>query len=131
MELHLKIIGWILIALALMHLAFPKYFEWDKELPALSLINSQMMVIHTFFVALFVLLNGMLCITSAHDLVATALGKKISLGLALFWGARLVVQFFGFSSELWKGKKMETAIHVFFAFLWVYLFGVFFMAFYR
>ena len=49
MEIHLKIIGTLLIALALIHLVFPKYFNWKTELQSLSLINRQMMSIHTFF----------------------------------------------------------------------------------
>jgi hypothetical protein len=49
MEIHFKIIGVLLIALALAHIVFPKYFNWDKELKSLSLINRQMMTVHTFF----------------------------------------------------------------------------------
>jgi hypothetical protein len=41
MEIHFKIIGVLLIALALVHIVFPKYFNWDKELKSLSLINRQ------------------------------------------------------------------------------------------
>tara|TARA_R110000737_G_scaffold217581_1_gene233983 strand:- start:720 stop:905 length:186 start_codon:yes stop_codon:yes gene_type:complete len=48
MEVHLKIIGVLLMALALVHIIFPKYFNWKEELKSLSLINKQMMTIHTF-----------------------------------------------------------------------------------
>ncbi len=72
--LHLKIIGILLILLGLMHLAFPKYFRWKQELGSLSLINRQMMVIHTFFVALVVFLMGLLCLLNPDDLENTALG---------------------------------------------------------
>ena len=123
---HLKIIGILLIGLAVGHTAFPKYFNWNKELKSLSLINQQMMKVHTFFIALVVLLMGLLCITSATELIETNLGKRISLGLSLFWGIRLLFQFFGYSSELWKGKKLETIIHILFSFLWTYLTFIFF-----
>ena len=56
MEIHYKIIGIILIALAFSHVIFPKYFKWEKELKSLSLINQQIMKVHTFFIALVVLL---------------------------------------------------------------------------
>jgi hypothetical protein len=121
MEIHLKIIGVILMGLALVHAVFPKYFNWDKELKSLSLINRQMMNIHTFFIALTVFLMGLLCFTSSTEIVETNLGKKISLGLGLFWSVRLVIQFFGYSSELWKGKKFETFVHIIFSLLWIYL----------
>lgn len=121
MEIHLKIIGCLLIGLALIHIAFPKYFNWGKELKSLSIINRQMMAVHTFFIGLTVLLMGLLCLTSSSELIETNLGKKISCGLGVFWTIRLFIQFFGYSSNLWKGKKFETLMHIIFSLLWTYL----------
>lgn len=128
MEIHFKIIGILLIILALIHFSFPKQFNWDKELKSLSLINQQMMTIHTFFIALTIALMGVLCLTSASELIETNLGKKITLGLGLFWVIRLFIQFFGYSSKLWKRKTFETLIHVLFSLLWIYLSIVFLTA---
>ena len=125
MEMHYKIIGVLLIALSFVHIIFPKYFKWKDELKSLSLINKQMMTIHTFFIALVVFLMGLLCLTSSSDLVETNLGKTISLGLGIFWMIRLFIQFFGYSSDLWKGKVFETSVHIVFALLWIYLSVVF------
>lgn len=125
MELHLKVIGVMLVVLALVHVIFPRYFDWKVQLSGLSLINRQLMYVHTFFIGLVVLLMGVLCFTSATEIIETPLGRKIALGLAIFWMARLITQFFGYSSELWKGKPFETTVHVLFTFLWVYLSGVF------
>lgn len=130
LEFQLKLIGGILSILAFAHIAFPKYFLWKKELQHLSLINRQMMQVHTLFIAITVLFMGLLCITSSHELVTTVLGKRISLGLTIFWGIRLGVQFFGYSVDLWKGKTFETTIHVIFSILWGYFTAVFFMAWY-
>jgi len=127
MELHLKIIGVLMIVLSLVHIIFPVYFEWKKELHAVSLMNRQMMYVHTFFIALTVLLMGLLCLTSANELTGTALGKKIITGFSIFWLIRLLIQFFGYSSKLWKGKKFETAIHILFSLLWFYFTAVLFM----
>ena len=121
MELQLKIIGWLLMTLACIHLAFPKYFNWTEELPKLSLINRQMMYFHTFFIALSVFLMGIFCLTSSRELVETLLGRRIALGFGIFWAARLLVQFFGYSTKLWKGKIFETTIHSLFSALWFYL----------
>ncbi|MFD2918571.1 hypothetical protein ACFS6H_02545 [Terrimonas rubra] len=127
MEIHYKIIGPLLMLLACIHLVFPGYFKWKEELSSLSLVNKQMMVIHTFFIALMLFLMGLLCFTSSFDLVHTRLGKTIALGLGIFWAIRLYIQFFGYSSKLWKGKKFETAMHILFSILWVYLSTVFFI----
>lgn len=121
MEVHFKIIGALLMALALVHVIFPKYFNWKEELKPLSLINRQMMTVHTFFIALMVFLMGLLCLTSASELITTKLGKRISLGLGVFWFIRLLIQFFGYSTALWKGKKFETAMHILFSLFWAYL----------
>jgi C4-dicarboxylate transporter len=125
MEIHLKIIGCLLIVLASIHIFFPKYFNWKEELKPLSLINKQMMTVHTFFIAFVVLLIGLLCLTSETDLTQTKLGKTVSLGLGIFWATRLIFQLFVYSPKLWKGKKFETTIHVIFTILWSYLTSIF------
>lgn len=130
MQTHILIIGTLLILLALVHLIFPKYFNWKIELQSLSLINRQMMIIHTLFIAITVFLMGILCLTSSTEIIETNLGKKISLGLGIFWTVRLVIQFIGYSSDLWRGKKIETAIHIVFSVIWTYFSAVFLIIYY-
>lgn len=125
MELHLKIIGGLLVVLAFIHAIFPKYFRWSEEMAAVSLINRQMMYIHTFFIAVVLLLMGVLCLTSATEISTTGLGKKIALGIGIFWLLRLIIQFFGYSAALWKGKTFETSVHVLSSLFWTYLTVVF------
>jgi Mn2+/Fe2+ NRAMP family transporter len=69
---------------------------------------------------------GALCLTSSKEIIATGLGNKLCLGFAIFWTMRLFIQFFGYSSELWKGKRFERAIHILFSFIWLYFSVVFF-----
>ena len=128
MEIHFKIIGILLIALALVHIGFPRYFKWKVELSSLSIMNRQMMYVHSFFIAFAVFLMGLLCLTSANELVSTVLGKRISLGLGIFWSMRLIAQFIVYSSKLWKGKTFETTIHILFSLFWAYLSTLFILA---
>ena len=125
MEKHFKIIGVVLMALALIHIIFPKYFNWEEELKSLSLMNKQMMTVHTFFIALTVFLMGLLCLISTNELIETKLGKTICLGFGIFWTIRLFIQFFIYSPKLWRGKTFETIVHIVFSFLWFYLSFVF------
>jgi hypothetical protein len=125
MELHLIIVGILLIVLALIHLLIPKYFNWPAELSSLSLGSRQIMYVHTFFVAFMVLLMGILCLCAPQELSETVLGRILVLGLFIFWFTRLIFQFFVYSPQLWKGKKFETAIHIIFSMLWLYISGVF------
>ncbi len=125
METHLRVIGALLAPLALLHAGFPRYFNWATEFQPLSLINRQMMYVHTLFIALLVLLMGLLCLSCAPELVHTHLGRVVCLGMGVFWLLRLLVQFVGYSSELWRGKRFETTVHVLFSALWAYLSVVF------
>jgi hypothetical protein len=128
MELHLKIVGSLLIALALMHLGIPRYFKWKEEVAPLSAITRQILYVHTFFVGFVVLLMGILCLRYAHELVYEPFGRIITLGLAIFWLTRLFFQFFVYSPEVWRGKAFETAMHGVFSVLWFYFGGVFFFS---
>jgi hypothetical protein len=127
MEIQLKVIGVVLVLLSLIHIIFPRYFDWAKEFDSLSLVNRQMIYVHTFFIALVVFLMGLLCIIAPVELMTTRLGKIISCGLTIFWAIRLFVQFFGYSPLLWKGKKFETIVHIVFSLLWTYFTTIFFI----
>ncbi|MGB6221714.1 hypothetical protein [Haloferula sp.] len=125
MELQLEIAGILLIGLALLHAGFPRYFNWREALRGLDDLHREVFKVHTFFVALMVLLMGILCLTSASELSSTPLGRKIAWGLFSFWFARLIIQFCGYSSKLWRGKPFETSMHLLFSLLWAYLSAVF------
>jgi hypothetical protein len=131
MERHVLFAGILLILLSLIHFIFPRYFHWKRELHSLSLINRQLMYIHAFFIALIVFLMGILCLTSSQELIQSSFGKKISLGLSFFWACRLAIQFFGYSSKTWRGKKFETTIHILFTGFWIYLSTLFFLIYSR
>jgi hypothetical protein len=131
MEFHLKITGVILILLAFVHIIFPKYFNWKNDLKSVSLINKEMVYVHTFFIAATVLLMGILCICCTADLINTRLGKQISFGLFIFWGLRLACQIFIYSASHWKTKIFETVIHILFLLLWAYFALVFYIIFSR
>ena len=107
MELHLKIVGSLLIALSLMHIIIPKYFNWEQEVKSLSLITRQILYVHTFFIAFIVLLMGLLCLNYSNDLVYNSFGRVISLGLFGFWLTRLIFQFLVYSPKLWRGKRVR------------------------
>ncbi len=129
MELHLKIIGSCLIGLGLVHAIFPRQFNWKQELSSLSIVNREMMYVHTFFIAITLILVGLLCLTSATDIMGTTFGKRVSLGLGIFFSLRLLFQFFGYSSKTWKGKTFETIVHILFSIFWTYLSAIFILIF--
>ncbi|HET7179906.1 MAG TPA: hypothetical protein VFI14_09280 [Chryseosolibacter sp.] len=125
MEIHIKITGWLLIALSLMHIVIPKYFKWEQELTSLSLVTKRILYVHTFFIAFVVLLMGLLCLNYSQELVHDPFGRVISLGLFGFWLTRSIFQFFVYSPKVWRGKRFETVMHIMFSVLWLYFTGVF------
>jgi hypothetical protein len=127
MELHLKFIGIALACLAWVHLIFPSYFNWKEDLAPLTLVNKQLMYVHTFFIALAVFLMGIFCFLFSDDILNTILGHRISAGFAIFWGFRLFFQFFVYSPKLWRGKIFETVVHIVFSLFWAYLTAIFFI----
>ena len=120
-SLHLKIVGLSLMLLALFHVVLPKRFDWQKELALLSLFNRQVMYVHTFFIALVVLMFGALTFFFTAELLAkNSLAQVILAGFAGFWAIRLFVQLFVYDAALWRGKRFETIAHILFTIYWVY-----------
>jgi hypothetical protein len=126
----LRIGGIFLLGLFVLNFFVPKRFNWAEELPRLSLLNRRIMQVHAIFIALLLLMMGLLLITMPRALIAPEpLARAVTGGLAVFWGLRLWMQWFLYDAELWRGKKFETATHVAFSGLWIFLTATLFAAF--
>jgi hypothetical protein len=122
----LRIGGTILLLLALAHFSFAERFHWAEELPRLSLINRQIFLVHTFFIAMVVTMMGILSLVFPELLVdRSPLARLVLAGLAIFWGTRLVFQWFVYDRALWRGDRFNTAIHFLFTTFWTYLTSVY------
>lgn len=130
LEWLLRAAGVSLIGLSLLHFAFPRRFRWREELAAISLLNREIFYVHTFFVCLTVAGMGLLCALAPGALTErTTLGVWVSAGGALFWAARLYIQFFVYSASHWRGRHFERNVHVAFSLLWTFYTGVFALCF--
>jgi len=91
-----------------------------------------MVYVHCGFIGLMVLMQGILALFFTRQLVdSSALAKPVLAGIALFWLARLFVQLFVYSPELWRGNRFNTVVHLLFSMLWIYLAIVFAWGFVR
>jgi hypothetical protein len=123
---NLRLAGILLIALGLLHFVFPRRFNWKEELARLSLLNRRIFQVHHFFVALVVTMMGAGSLFFADALVQPGpLARLVLAGAVLFWACRLVVQWFVYDVELWKGNRLHTAVHIVFSALWIYLIAVY------
>ena len=120
--LQLKITGTLLIALGLAHSFFGRYFKWKKELAQLSLLTRQIFLVHSFFIALSVILIGACTLFYTEALLRSGtLSRVVLTGLVAFWLVRLGFQIFVYDPAIWRGHRFYTFMHVVFSLFWAYV----------
>lgn len=126
LEFHLRAAGAVQVALAAIHLLFPKRFAWKEELPRLSLLNRQIFLVHTFFICVVLVLFGSWSFFLAPDLLRPSpLSRPVVGGIAVFWLLRLFCQWFVYDPSLWRGDRRNTRIHWAATAVWIYLAAVY------
>lgn len=58
LSMNLRIVGVLLVLLGVSHAFFNRYFGWERELAGVSLLTRQIFFVHSFFIALGVVLGG-------------------------------------------------------------------------
>jgi hypothetical protein len=124
--LHLRIVGVLMAWLVGVNLFVPKICRWREELERLSLLNRQIFQVHGLFIVLTLGLFSALLLTTADALLEpTRLSRAMLTGLTIFWGLRMLMQWFFYSPEIWRGHRFNTVMHYLFSALWIYVTGVF------
>ena len=119
-----------MLSLSLLHLVFPGRFQWKSDLAKLQDINRQIFWVHCFFICVILCLMGSLCFVWPETLLAGGdLASLVAAGMSLFWFLRLMAQLFVYERDLWRGKALETFVHVVFTLLWTYYSVLFFLLF--
>lgn len=122
---HLRFVGLIMAALVVVNLFVPRRLRWREELARVSLVNRQIFQVHTMFIILILAMFAVLLLTSADALLEpTRLSRLILGGLTIFWGVRLLTQFFYYSPAIWRGDRFNTAMHGVFSVAWIYVTAV-------
>lgn len=122
LTLHLQIVGSLLVLLGLSHAFFNRYFGWERELASVSLLTRKIFFVHTFFIAFGVVLAGGVSLLYADALLRpTALSRALLASMAAFWLCRLFAQFYAYDSNIWRGNRFRTRMHIAFAALWSYV----------
>jgi len=122
----LRAAGAILLGLAALHPLMPARLRWKEELPRLSLLNRQMFLVHAYFIGLVLAMMGALCAFAPRLLVERGpLARLVCGAFAVFWFARLVVQWFVYDRSLWREGGFNAFIHWLFTAFWIYLSSLF------
>jgi len=123
---NLRLAGVLLAGLAILNVFVPRRCHWREELARLSLLNRQIFEVHAIFLILTLALFAALLLTSADALLErTRLARAFLAGLTIFWGTRMLMQWFYYSPATWRGYRFNTIMHVLFSGLWIYFTGVF------
>ena len=129
MLLHFHIVGVLLIILAIVNLFVPSRFNWREELARVSLLNRQIFIVHDIFIILTLLLFALLLLLYGEALLdRTPLARAILAGLSVFWVMRMLMQWFFYSPQIWRGHRFNTVMHLVFSALWIYFATTFVIA---
>ena len=123
---HLRVVGVVMASLVVVNLAVPRRFHWREEMSGLSLLNRQIFQAHNVFLILTLALFSALLLTSGAALLEpTRLSRAVLAGLTIFWGVRMLMQWYFYSPLIWRGHRFNTVMHYVFSATWVYVTSVF------
>lgn len=115
MDLKLLIlIGGVLhFGILLASACVPGVLDWRKELAKLAPLSRQLVWVHGAFIVLVIVGFGLLSVSAPGDLAAgTLLARGVCLFVAIFWSARLAVQFFVFDAKPYiKNALLRVGCH--------------------
>jgi hypothetical protein len=122
LALNLRIVGALLVILGASHVFFTRYFGWERELAAVSLLTRKVFFVHTFFIGLGLVLIGAGSYFCASQLLEpSALSRAILGAMVVFWLCRMLAQWFVYNAAIWRGNAFRTVMHVAFSALWIYV----------
>lgn len=127
---NLRVVGVFMAGLVALNLFVPRHLGWSEELRRVSLVNRQIFEVHAMFLVLILAMFAGLLLSSSDALVEPSrLSRLILGGLTLFWGLRMLAQWFYYSPATWRGNRLRTVVHYAFSAAWVYVTAVFAAAF--
>jgi len=122
LQLHVQIVGALLLSLGIAHSFFSRYFGWEKELISLSVLTRRIFWVHSFFIALILAMLGVCSLFYTDALLEpTPLSRVLLAGIVAFWLCRLAIQFLVYDSAIWKGRPFYTFMNVAFSLFWFYV----------
>jgi hypothetical protein len=100
--------------------------RFADNLRRLTPIVREVFLVQNVFIVLILVAIALLCFVFAGNLTGpTALGRCLSVFLALFWGLRLLIQLFFYNSE---SKRQYPVVNGVLLAMFTYLCGVFTLA---
>ena len=113
LELGLRIAAVVQIGVAVLNLFLIRIMSWGPDLARAPLLIREVFRIHVHFILITLAIFGVLTWRFARNFASASSPIFVWLGLAvaLFWGARSIMQWLHYSAEHWRGDLTRTAIH--------------------
>jgi uncharacterized membrane protein len=122
---HLRLSGVLLILLGVSHAFFDRRLSWRSDIQKLSAVNRQIFAVHWFYLALLLVMLGLLFSLLAPELLRPErLTQAIFLATTIVWTLRLYMQWFVFERALWRHDRVNRRIHYLLTAIWIYLLTV-------
>jgi hypothetical protein len=122
---HLRLSGALLILLGASHAFFDRRLDWRQDTQKLSPINRQIFAVHWFYIALLLIMLGLLFTSLAPELLRPEpITQAIFLATTAIWAIRLFMQWFVFDRGLWRHDNANRVIHYLLTAIWIYLLAV-------
>jgi hypothetical protein len=122
LETALLIAGLLHFTLLLAGFSAPRVLNWSIELRKVNSLTRQLVLVHGGFIVLTIIAFGAMTLAGGAELLGGTRTALLLTGfIALFWGARLVVQITYFEAGPWLTtiwrKLGYRALYVVFAYL--------------
>lgn len=114
----LQFAGIILLCIVSAHFFAPRKMRWSDNLRLVEPVFRQVFIIHCVFLIGCVLAMALVCLLLPQQLIGEPLGRLVLGFMALFWVARVGVQFFYYESSI---KKQFPVFNLLFSAAFVYL----------
>lgn len=135
LTLDLEIVGGVLIALGVSHLALPRILGWQHGFATLGKLDREVNYVHSYFIGLACVLWGLFPLLAGREMLARgSVTSLVLVGAAIFWMSRLIVQLIVFNhhasdSTTWLMASVGgTLLWLWIASTWIWALSVQFRA---
>lgn len=114
--------GVILLCITIANFFAPKKMRWTGNLEKTEPVFRQVFILHCVFLLACIVAMAFLCLFKPHWLLEDGLGKAVAAFMALFWGGRVLAQFFYYEKSI---KRQFPFFNILFTTAFLYLAVVF------
>ena len=114
--------GVILLCITTANFFAPKKMRWTVNLEKTEPVFRQVFILHCIFLLACIVAMAFLCLFKPYWLLEDGLGKAIAAFMALFWGGRVLAQFFYYEKSI---KRQFPFFNILFTTTFLYLAVVF------